>query len=114
MQLIIVTYVDDLQLVYHKRDEKLAEDVISAFRERFDITDEGNFSWHLGIHYTRDCDKRLTTASQQLYLETVLERLGFENLKPRNTPMVAGQRLTKASDDELLRDEEVTEFREQL
>eukprot|EP00961_Rhodomonas_salina_P123323 1661216-Rhodomonas_salina.1 len=54
MRLIIVTYVDDLQLVYHKRDEKLAEDVISAFRERFNITDEGNFSWHLGIHYTRD------------------------------------------------------------
>lgn len=114
MRLILVTYVDDLQLIYHRDHTRLADEVIKAFADKFKITNEGDLTWHLGIHYVRDREKRVTVASQEQYLESVLERFGYQDLKPRSTPMIPNTRLVKALETELLSEDETRLFREQL
>eukprot|EP00961_Rhodomonas_salina_P297949 3937655-Rhodomonas_salina.1 len=48
MPLILVTYVDDLQLIVDKDHAKLAEWFKDEFSKCFKITNEGDLTWHLG------------------------------------------------------------------
>eukprot|EP00961_Rhodomonas_salina_P089524 1203907-Rhodomonas_salina.1 len=104
MKLILVTYVDDLQLIYDKEPGALVDWFKTEFLKHFNITNEGSLTWHLGVHYIRDRDKRTTFCTQKRSVEALLEKYGFIDLKPRDTPMIAGEQLTKATDDELLDD----------
>eukprot|EP00961_Rhodomonas_salina_P253535 3426421-Rhodomonas_salina.1 len=114
MRLILVTYVDDLQLIYDKKDSKLSDWFKEEFGKQFKITNEGDLSWHLGVHYIRDRENKTTFCTQARYVDTLLEKYGYTDLKPRDTPAVAGEQLTKAPPDELLNDAEAKLFREQL
>lgn len=113
-RIIIVTYVDDLQMLYHKDHEGLADEIIKTFNDKFKITDEGDLTWHLGIHYTRDRANRTTFLSQQKYVETILERFGYLDLNPVRTPAESDLKMFKAPDAELLSDAEASVYREQL
>eukprot|EP00961_Rhodomonas_salina_P303254 3941158-Rhodomonas_salina.2 len=73
MKLILVTYVDDLQLIYDKSHSKLADYFKEEFGKRFKITNEGDLTWHLGVHYIRDQDNRTTFCTQFRYVEALLE-----------------------------------------
>eukprot|EP00961_Rhodomonas_salina_P034152 459223-Rhodomonas_salina.1 len=48
MKLILVTYVDYLQLIYDKEHGALADWFKMEFSKRFNITNEGSLTWHLG------------------------------------------------------------------
>eukprot|EP00961_Rhodomonas_salina_P253662 3428173-Rhodomonas_salina.2 len=116
MKLTLVTYVDDLQLIYDKEHGSLADwfKADSEFLKCFNITNEGNLTWHLGVHYIRDREKRTTFCTQKRSVEALLEKYGFSDLKLRDTLMVAGEQLTKATEDELLDNAEAMLFREML
>ena len=49
--------------------------------------DLGEVKWILGMHVARDWGRCLITLSHQRYIETILERFGFENSHPVSTPM---------------------------
>eukprot|EP00961_Rhodomonas_salina_P197853 2669875-Rhodomonas_salina.1 len=100
--------------MYDKKHGPLADWFKAEFSKRFNITNEGSLTWHLGVHYIRDREKRTTFCTQKRSVEALLEKYGYSDLKPRDTPMVAGEQLTKATDDELLDDAEATLFREML
>jgi hypothetical protein len=51
------------------------------------MTDLGPTSWVLGIKITRDFDKRTLGLSQTSYINSILERFNFTDLKPVSTPM---------------------------
>eukprot|EP00961_Rhodomonas_salina_P295301 3935336-Rhodomonas_salina.1 len=104
MLLILVTYVDNLQLIFDRGHAKLAEWFKNEFSKQFKITNEGDLTWHLGVHYVRASE---TESRKPL---SALKR----NLKPRDTPAVAGEQLVKAPKEELLNDAEAKLFREQL
>ena len=42
--------------------------------------------WLLGIEVTRNRDERIISLSQQTYLESIIRRFGFEELKSVSTP----------------------------
>lgn len=113
-QIILVIYVDDIQMVYHRDHQCLADEVKKLFNERFTITDAGSMTWHLGVHYVRDRENRTTFLSQKQYVETVLERFGYLNLNPVKTPAESDLKMCKAPDNELLTDADAGTFREQL
>jgi hypothetical protein len=113
-KVIIVTYVDDLQVLYHNTHKELADWVKSKFAERFDITDEGSLTWHLGVHYVRDRAAKTTYCHQTRYLESVLEKHGYQELKPRDTPWVSGTRLSDTTPATALSAAAAQAYREQL
>lgn len=89
MEVILVTYVDDIQMIYYaKSSTALTTEVEAAFNTQFNITNDCNLTWHLGVHYISNCEAHITISSQHQYLKTVLEHFGYSGLKPHDTPMV--------------------------
>ena len=58
------------------------------------ITDLGELHWILGIEVKRVRENRTIHLSQKSYIESMLRRYGFEDLKPVSLPMEASIRLT--------------------
>jgi hypothetical protein len=60
------------------------------------ITDLGELHWILGIEVKRVRENRTIHLSQRSYIESMLRRYGFEDLKPVSLPMETSIRLTSA------------------
>ena len=82
--LIVVTYVDD-NLVFTNCDT-LRQDFAAHCNKRVRFNDEGPAKWYLGTHYTRDPDTGAVSASQELYINKLLERYNMTNCNPTKTP----------------------------
>lgn len=82
--LVIITVVDDLVEVGN--DRTLLRRVIDHLRRTFELTEDGELNWFLGV-----CFKHETCgiiADQSAYLQGCLERYGLTGIKPKPTPMV--------------------------
>ena len=60
------------------------------------ITDLGELHWILGIEVKRVRERCTIHLSQRSYIDSMLRRYGFEDLKPVSLPMEASIRLTSA------------------
>ena len=61
-----------------------------------DITNMGKLHWILGIEVCRIREEHKILLSQKSYIDSILRRYGFEDLKPAATPMDPNIRLTSA------------------
>jgi hypothetical protein len=59
-------------------------------RKRFEISDLGELTWHLGLKVEWDYPKQTIALSQKAYVKTILERFCFQDTKPTPIPMNAG------------------------
>ena len=91
----LVIYVDDMLAASNCR--AYLDDFKTRLRKCFDLTDLGPAHHFLGMHITRDREKRLLTVSQQSYLEKILENAGMSQCKPVGTPMTPRLTLCKAT-----------------
>jgi hypothetical protein len=83
--MVIVIHVDDCTIAGNS--QKLIDDCKAKVKARYAMTDLGPTSWVLGIKITRDLDKRTLGLSQTSYINSILERFNFTDLKPVSTPM---------------------------
>ena len=92
--IVIVTHVDDLMIVTSTVDlmKKVKDEISKDFR----ITDLGEIHWILGFEVKRDREKCTISLSQALYIKVILQHYGFENIKPRATPMDPNTKLSKS------------------
>ena len=60
------------------------------------ITDLGELHWILGIEVKRVHERRTIHLSQRLYINSMLRRYGFDDLKPVSLPMETSIQLTSA------------------
>eukprot|EP00961_Rhodomonas_salina_P183629 2478559-Rhodomonas_salina.1 len=75
--LIVAIVVDDVLMIGN--NEALRQKWFDVMRGHFEVSDEGELKYYLGVHYQRvDSD---LIASQSGYLERVLKRYGMENCK---------------------------------
>jgi len=81
----IVVHVDDLTIITSSM--MLMEKVKSVLKKDFKISDMGEIHWILGFEVKRNREKRTLSLSQALYIKSILERYGFENIRPRAAPM---------------------------
>ena len=63
--------------------------------KRYKLTDLGPVSWVLGIKVTRDLGARTLSLSQHSYIDSILTRFNFDDLKPISTPMDPHLQLSK-------------------
>jgi hypothetical protein len=85
MFIIISVYVDDLLLCTTSLE--LKSDITAKLYERFKITDEGEFSWSLGMHITTSADRHRITIDMARYCTNILKKLNLDHLSALNIPM---------------------------
>jgi hypothetical protein len=83
--IVIVVHVDDLTIVTSL--VALMDHVKEQLKKDFKYSDMGKLHWILGFEVKRDRSKRTLSLSQAAYIRAILERYGFENLKPYAAPM---------------------------
>ena len=62
---------------------------------KFEIKDMGELNYILGVRVDKNPHARDIYLSQRAYLERMLERFGFQDSNPKNTPLPAGIVLTE-------------------
>ena len=91
---IIVVHVNDCTIALSKRE--LIDELKMCIKEFVEITDMGELHWLLGIEVKRDWEARTILLSQCSYIDSIIHRFGFEDLKPITTPMDPNAKLSTA------------------
>ena len=80
--IVLLVWVDDI-IIFSSSNE-LLKSLKSKLSNRFNMKYLGELSSFLGINFviTDDC----ITLSQPRYLSNILQKFGFDQFKPRNTP----------------------------
>jgi len=90
--IVIVVHIDDLTIV--TSSVALMDHIKEQLKKDFKFLDMGELHWILGFEVKRDRSKRTLLLSQVAYIRAVLERYGFENMKPYATLMDPNCRLS--------------------
>lgn len=96
--LLIAVYVDDLLIASNNDKELLSEK--KQIGERFDMGDEGEVHYILGMAVKRNRKDGVLTIDQHAFLSSVLKRFGMEDCKPVATPLEPNTKFKKLRDDE--------------
>ena len=95
---ILGVYVDDIIPV--SNDPAMLKAEKAALCERFEMIDQGEIHYLLGLSIKRDRESRTLTISQLNYTEKVLRKFGMENCKPVSTPLEPGRKFQQLSSSE--------------
>ena len=91
---IIVVHVDDCTIALSKQE--LIDELKTCIKEFVEITDMGELYWLLGIEVKRDREACTILLSQRSYIDSIIHRFGFKDLKPITTPMDPNVKLSTA------------------
>lgn len=93
-KIIVVIHVDDCTIA-----ASTIEDIVAfktELRQHIEVTDLDELHWLLGIEVRRDRDRRTISLSQRAYIDSILRRFSFEELKPASSPMEPHTQLTSS------------------
>ena len=97
-------YVDDIILA--SKSSTHIEEFIKSILESFDIKDMGKLHYFLGVKIAYP-GSGMIWIGQPAYTAEVLKRFQMENAKPTATPINNGAKLTKATEDSKLFNQEL-------
>jgi len=90
----ISVYVDDILLA--TTSVALKASVVEQLYKRFNITDEGEFTWSLGMHVHTSADRHTIQIDMEKYTLDIISRFGFEHQTTSPIPMVPSARFSTA------------------
>ena len=109
-KMILLHYVDDIILC--SNDLALRDKFLEHLREGWTITDEGELSRYLGIHFRRSEDGKSWEMSMGGYIDKIAKRFGLaEDVRLSDVPMDPGFVLTAADFAEKPTEEMISEYR---
>ena len=97
--IILAVYVDDIIPV--SDNTVLLEQEKQALCSKFDMVDNGEISYCLGLTIKRDRPNKIITISQPQYIENILARFGMQNSRPVATPAEPGMKYCKFSEGDV-------------
>ena len=83
--LLILMYVDDLMIA---GPDKAVEEVVTALKAAYELTDHGQLAWFLGCAVDYDRDNGTLALGQPAYIADILHRANMGDCKATTTPMV--------------------------
>ena len=92
--IVVLVHVDDCTIV--GKGTPIINKFKAEIAKYVEITDLGELHWILGIEVRRIREDRKILLSQRSYIDSILRRYGFEDLKPLSIPMDPNIRLTSA------------------
>jgi len=93
-QIILSLYVDDGLCATDS--EELYASFLADLRTRFDLSDQGELKWYLGVAIDHNVTTGVTSLSQQLFVNTLLKRFDLEGITPKLTPAEPNTHLLRA------------------
>jgi hypothetical protein len=87
-----VVHVDDCTIAVEKLVSVV--DFKAGVGKHVEVVDLGELHWLLGIEVKRDREARTIHTSQRAYIDSILRRYGFYELKPVSIPMEASIHLS--------------------
>jgi hypothetical protein len=70
-KICILFYVDDILCLYHRNNILNANEIIQAFKTKYEIKDERGVKWFLGIRIIRDKEARKIFLLHDAYIEKI-------------------------------------------
>ena len=101
-RVILAIHVDDCMAT--GTNQALVNEAKRKVNEKYKMTDLGPCRWLLGIKIERDLENRTTSLSQHSYIDSILTRFNFDDVKPASTPMDPTTPLTKSQSPSTLGD----------
>lgn len=99
--IIMCVFVDDIIIIYHKKDEPDWLNTKEKFIQKFKTNDMGDAEWILGMELKRNRNNQQITITQQQYIHDILEYYNLTECKTAATPEQNGIKLTKNDCPEL-------------
>ena len=90
----VSVYVDDILLA--TTSVELKASIVAQLFERFNITDEGEFTWSLGMHVHTSADRHTIQIDMEKYTKDIISRFGFDHLTSSSVPMQPSTRFRTA------------------
>src|SRR5579871_2244835 len=81
-KLILFFYVDDISILFHKKDTEEYERFQEKLLDTYEIREMGELQWFLGIRIVRDRVQRKIWLCQDSYIESIAE--SFNLILPSN------------------------------
>lgn len=94
-KVVVVFYVDDILVFYHRDYEEAANRVIQGFKAKYEVHDQGDVEWFLGIRVIRDRPARKVWLVHDQYIEKVAKRYGLTGDKSFPPTPLPGVELVK-------------------
>ena len=90
----ISVYVDDILLA--TTSVELKASIVAKLFDRFNITDEGEFTWSLGMHVHTSPDRHTIQIDMEKYTRDIISRFNFDHLTTSSVPMQPSTRFSSA------------------
>lgn len=78
-RIMVLFYVDDILVLYNKKDERAGKRVIEGITTRYEARMEGDIEWFLGIRVKRDRSARKAWLIHDSYIEKTCKRYNLVN-----------------------------------
>jgi Reverse transcriptase (RNA-dependent DNA polymerase) len=98
--LILGVFVDDIFIGCLKNYMDLLKSEKAALCRRFEMDDQGELDWLLGIQVKNDSKNGVVSMNQHRYIEKILRNFNMEECTPVSTPVEVNNQLTKIGEDE--------------
>ncbi|TIC91628.1 Retrovirus-related Pol polyprotein from transposon TNT 1-94 [Colletotrichum higginsianum] len=85
-KVILVFYVDDFKVIYHKSHEKEADRIINGIKDKFELK-ESPPEYYLGVRIIRNRQRRKIYLLQDAYAERTAKRFDLTDGLPPSTPL---------------------------
>jgi hypothetical protein len=88
-KVFVIFFVDDIQVMYHREDEELAEAITRGLYKAYNLRPLGDVKWFLGVRVVRDRAARKLWLVHDTYIEKITRRFGLLDGKCPSTPLPA-------------------------
>ena len=88
-------HVDDMQMA---GDLHNIQGVYNDMAKQFDVTDEGDANWYLGMKIERNCTQRSIKLLQEVYTQRILDTFDGDLKKTSDTLIVPAAKLNTAEE----------------
>ena len=93
-KVFVIFFVDDIQVMYHRDDIKLAEAITKGLYQAYELRPLGDVKWFLGVRVVRDRAARKLWLVHNTYIKKIARRFDLLNRKCSSIPLL-GYKLKK-------------------
>lgn len=79
----VIFFVDDILVFYHRDTSSAAQMIIAGIKRAYELQDQGDANWFLGIKITRNREEHTIHLSHESYIKKVAARFGLDELNTR-------------------------------
>jgi hypothetical protein len=86
-RVLVLFYVDDIVLLFHKRAAREAQEVIDGMKRSYELHEMGDCKWFLGVRVLRDRKAKTLSLIHDTYIEKVASRFELTEGRAPSTPL---------------------------